>query len=150
LPSSLSAHPPLSIPALDAFQLQLTPFNSIQATRAKYVALGERLEKTLTEDADARKAAAEAAEAAETSARELEETRESCASLRRRVKRLKSELADAAAKRLRRVLLHTGPHTTASAWCTPILKDFLSRRSFLSAHPSVLSMSSLDAFQIHP
>jgi hypothetical protein len=65
------------------------------------------------------------------------------------VKRLKSELADAAAKRLRRVLLHTGPHTTASARCTPILKDFLSRRSFLSAHPSLLSMSALDAFQIH-
>ena len=28
MPSSLSAHPPLSIPALDPFQLQLTPFNS--------------------------------------------------------------------------------------------------------------------------
>jgi hypothetical protein len=28
LPSCLSAHPSLSIPALDAFQLQLTPFNS--------------------------------------------------------------------------------------------------------------------------
>jgi hypothetical protein len=26
---------------------------------------------------------------------------------------------------IRRVLIdHTGPHTTASAWCTPILKDF--------------------------
>ena len=28
MPSSLSVHPPLSIPALDAFQLHLTPFNS--------------------------------------------------------------------------------------------------------------------------
>ena len=28
---------------------------------------------------------------------------------------------------------HTGPHTTASAWCTPILKDFsLSRRTHVS------------------
>ena len=48
---------------------------------------------------------------------------------------------DAAALRgdVRRVLIHTGPRTTASAWCTPILKDFLSRRSFVSlrARPSV-------------
>eukprot|EP00982_Pelagococcus_subviridis_P007922 30780-Pelagococcus_subviridis.AAC.1 len=29
---------------------------------------------------------------------------------------------------LRRVL-YTGPHTTASAWCTPILKDFARRFS---------------------
>jgi prolyl-tRNA synthetase len=28
LPAHLSARPPVSIPALDAFQLQLTPFNS--------------------------------------------------------------------------------------------------------------------------
>ena len=36
---------------------------------------------------------------------------------------------------------YTGPHTTAFAWCTPFLKDFTSRRSFLSAHyPSLLSI----------
>jgi hypothetical protein len=29
---------------------------------------------------------------------------------------------------MRRVLLYTGPHTTALAWCTPFLKDFVSRR----------------------
>ena len=34
MPSSLSAHPSLSIPALDAFQLQLTPFNSTPAAAA--------------------------------------------------------------------------------------------------------------------
>jgi hypothetical protein len=28
LPASLSAHPSVSIPAIDAFQLRLTPFNS--------------------------------------------------------------------------------------------------------------------------
>ena len=39
---------------------------------------------------------------------------------------------------LRRVLSHAGPHTTAFARCTPILEDFLSRRSSLSAQgPSV-------------
>ena len=36
----------------------------------------------------------------------------------------------------RRVLIdHTGPHTTASAWCTPILKDFCP--AHLSAHTSL-------------
>ena len=51
---------------------------------------------------------------------------------------------------VRRVLSHTGPHTTAFAWCTPILEDFLSRRSFRSAHPSLsLSIPDLrDAFQL--
>ena len=30
MPASLTAQPPLSIPAIDAFQLQLTPLNSTQ------------------------------------------------------------------------------------------------------------------------
>ena len=34
MPSSLSAHPSLSIPALDAFQLQLTPFE-LRLTRLR-------------------------------------------------------------------------------------------------------------------
>ena len=45
-----------------------------------------------------------------------------------------------AALRRRRVLFHTGPHTTALALCSPILKDVLSRRSFLSARPSLVSI----------
>jgi hypothetical protein len=44
LPSFLSSHPSLSIPALDAFQLQLTPFNStptsFQAPGAKMLLIG--------------------------------------------------------------------------------------------------------------
>ena len=49
---------------------------------------------------------------------------------------------------LRRVRIYTGPHTTASAWCTPILKDFLSRRiSPPITHPS-LSVAARDAFQL--
>ena len=43
----------------------------------------------------------------------------------------------------------TGLHTTPSAWWTPILKDFLSRRAFLSAHhPSLSIPTRLDAFQL--
>jgi undecaprenyl pyrophosphate synthase len=53
---------------------------------------------------------------------------------------------------IRRVLSsHTGSRTTASARCTPILKDFISRRVFLSArHPSPLSIPThlRDAFQL--
>jgi hypothetical protein len=49
----------------------------------------------------------------------------------------------------RRVLVpRTGPHTTAFALCTPFLEDFLSRRSFLCAHPSLLSIPALGAFQL--
>ena len=36
MPAFLSAHTSLSIPALDAFQLQLTPFNSTQADLVHY------------------------------------------------------------------------------------------------------------------
>ncbi|EEH53060.1 uncharacterized protein MICPUCDRAFT_52835 [Micromonas pusilla CCMP1545] len=43
---------------------------------------------------------------------------------------------------------HTGSRTTASAWCTPILKEFVSRRLFLSAHPSLTIPTHLDAFQL--
>jgi hypothetical protein len=35
---------------------------------------------------------------------------------------------------------YSGPHTTAFALCTPFLEDFTSRRSFLSARPSLLSI----------
>jgi hypothetical protein len=49
----------------------------------------------------------------------------------------------------RRVLVpRTGPHTTAFALCTPFLEDFLSRRSFLCAQPSLLSIPALGAFQL--
>ena len=45
----------------------------------------------------------------------------------------------------------TGPHTTPFAWCTPILKDFLSLRAFLSVHhPSLSIPPRRDAFQLHP
>ena len=47
---------------------------------------------------------------------------------------------------LRRVHIYTGSHTTASARWTPILKDF-SRRSSLSAQPSLSIPTHLDAFQ---
>ena len=44
---------------------------------------------------------------------------------------------------------HAGPHTTAFARCTPILKDFLSRRSSLRPSPRVSSIPThLDAFQL--
>jgi transcription initiation factor TFIIE subunit alpha len=43
---------------------------------------------------------------------------------------------------------HTGSRTTASAWCTPILEEFVSRRLFLSAHPSLTIPTHLDAFQL--
>ena len=48
---------------------------------------------------------------------------------------------------VRRVLSHTGSHTTAFAWWTPILKDFFRRVACLSAHPSLLSIPALGAFQ---
>ena len=58
---------------------------------------------------------------------------------------------------LRRVRIHTGSHTTASAWWTPILKDFTSRRisaprvpRFQSRHTSTPFNSASDAFQLHP
>jgi hypothetical protein len=50
---------------------------------------------------------------------------------------------------MRRVPSHAGPRATALAWCTPILKEFLSRRSFLSAQgPSISIPTYLDAFQL--
>ena len=42
-----------------------------------------------------------------------------------------------------RVRIHTGPHTTAIAWLTPFLKDFLSRRA-------LPFNSASDAFRLHP
>ena len=48
---------------------------------------------------------------------------------------------------VRRVLSHTGSHTTAFAWWTPILKDFSRRVACLSANPSLLSIPALGAFQ---
>ena len=48
----------------------------------------------------------------------------------------------------RRVLCHTGPHTTAFARCTPFLEDFISRRSFLSAHLPSVSNPARDAFRL--
>ena len=59
-------------------------------------------------------------------------------------------------RQIRRVLLHTGPHTTASARWTPILKDFSRRLSpprvprFQSRHTSTPFNSASDAFQPHP
>jgi hypothetical protein len=56
-----------------------------------------------------------------------------------------------------RCVLYTGPRTTASAWWTPILKDFTSRRisaprvpRFQSRHTSTPFNSASDAFQLHP
>ena len=50
---------------------------------------------------------------------------------------------------------HTGSHTTASAWWTPFLKDFLSWRfspprvpRFQSRHTSTPFNSASDAFQL--
>jgi hypothetical protein len=54
-----------------------------------------------------------------------------------------------AGENFRRVLSHTGPHTTASAWCTPILKDFSRRFSpprvprFQSRHTAMPFNSSI-------
>ena len=52
---------------------------------------------------------------------------------------------------------HTGSHTTASAWWTPILKDFLSWRispprvpRCFQSPPSTPFNSASDAFQLHP
>jgi hypothetical protein len=51
---------------------------------------------------------------------------------------------------------HTGPHTTASAWCTPTLKEFPRRISpprvprFQSRHTSTPFDSASDAFQLRP
>eukprot|EP00982_Pelagococcus_subviridis_P016365 31474-Pelagococcus_subviridis.AAC.4 len=55
----------------------------------------------------------------------------------RRVQRLRVRVRplDVARVRLGCVLSHTGPHTTASAWCTPILKDFPSRARFSPPAP---------------
>ena len=52
--------------------------------------------------------------------------------------------------------IHTGPHTTASAWWTPILKDSLSRRFSpprvprFQRPPSTPFNSASDAFELHP
>ena len=56
MPSLLSAHPSLSIPDRDAFQLQLTPFNStqgdalddVEAHVAKSAAAARGAERSLT------------------------------------------------------------------------------------------------------
>eukprot|EP00982_Pelagococcus_subviridis_P013336 31241-Pelagococcus_subviridis.AAC.9 len=52
---------------------------------------------------------------------------------------------------------HSGPHTTVFAWCTPILKDFTSRRFSPPNNPSLSTpdpmtpfKSASDAFQLHP
>ena len=51
---------------------------------------------------------------------------------------------------------YTGPHTTAFAWWTPILKDFARRIApprvprFQSRHTSTPLNSASDAFQLHP
>jgi hypothetical protein len=57
----------------------------------------------------------------------------------------------------RRVRIHTGPHTAALAWWTPILKDFSRRISpprvprFQSRHTSTpFNSSASDAFELHP
>ena len=44
----------------------------------------------------------------------------------------------------------TGPHTTAFARCTPFLKEFSSRRVFLSAQPSLSIPTHRDTFQLTP
>jgi hypothetical protein len=52
--------------------------------------------------------------------------------------------------------IHTGPHTTASAWWTPILKDSLSWRFSpprvprFQRPPSTPFNSASDAFELHP
>ena len=54
----------------------------------------------------------------------------------------------------RRVLPHTGSHTTAFAWCTPILKDFSRRISppttRVQSPPSTPFNSASDAIELHP
>jgi len=51
---------------------------------------------------------------------------------------------------------YTGPHTTAFAWWTPILKDFARRIApprvprFQSRHTSTPFNSASDAFELHP
>ena len=53
-----------------------------------------------------------------------------------------------------RCVLYTGSHTTASAWWTPILKDFCRRVSpptpRFQSPPSTPFNSASDAFQLHP
>jgi len=57
------------------------------------------------------------------------------------------EMVDKGASHL---IAPTGPRTTASAWLTPILKDFSTRR--LSPHmvPRFPSIPAIDAFQLQP
>ena len=44
------------------------------------------------------------------------------------LERLRDKMPLVRAQAARRVLSYAGPRTTASAWCTPFLEDFLSRR----------------------
>jgi hypothetical protein len=66
---------------------------------------------------------------------------------------------DAASDAQARSYFYTGPDTTTFAWCTPILKDYLSRRispprvpRFQSRHNSTSTPfnAASDAFELHP
>ena len=89
-------------------------------------------------------ARAKAAEA-EIRAAKLEAEREKLAAKLEATERAKGAALSKAAK-VR--FPHTGPHTTASAWSTPFLKDFFCP-ACLSAHTSLLSIPThRDAFQL--
>ena len=105
-----------------------------------------------------------AARAAELDAATSDATSDAAATLRRLVFNLLSIVdhehveplrAEAERALLRRVPSRTGPRTTASAWCTSILKDFSRRFSppaprFQSQHTSTPFNSASDAFERHP
>jgi hypothetical protein len=113
LPSSLSAHPTLSIPALGAFQLHLTPFNSTPTFKARGRCCGSGCRhcpyahECVPEDR--RAATIQVPAPLHVS---------SSGNAKRVVALLWSGGKDSflALRAMLRCVLYTGPHTTASAW----------------------------------
>ena len=118
IPACLSAHPSRSIPALGAFQLQLTPLNSTPTFACMERPSGSR-------------------RAPEVSRRRAHPGRHR-GGVQRRARRageravgagLARAVGGARRRRRRRRRGETASHTTPFAWCTPFLEDFSRRHS---------------------
>ena len=141
LPAHLSAHPSLSIPThLDAFQLHLTPFNSTPTFARMDLRPSSVPGRTApraspsSASADTRTRSSSSAphfkayETPPTTTRARPPQANKLGALARRRRRERRARRRRDRHDVRRVL-YTGPHTTALAMWTPILKDFARRIS---------------------